>query len=165
MRRWPTRRPRPSLYRGSGLRTAILWGVVPAARAALWAGEDERLSAAIDEIDASGLRGRWVTAIMTTLRAGLAARRGDLSAARRRYAEAAAVWRRLDVPLQLALCDLEAAHHLPAGSAEAAAAGDEARSTLELLGASTLIARLEDGLTADGAERPVAERPVAGARG
>jgi class 3 adenylate cyclase/tetratricopeptide (TPR) repeat protein len=149
------------LYRGSGLRTAILWGVVPAARAALWAGQDERLSAAIDEIDASGLRGRWVTAIMTTLKAGLAARRGDMPSARRRYAEAGALWRRLDVPLQLALCDLEAAHHLPAGSAEAGAASDEARSTLEHLGASTLIARLEGSLTLEGAESPVAESPVA----
>jgi class 3 adenylate cyclase/tetratricopeptide (TPR) repeat protein len=149
-----------SLYRGAGLRTAILWGVVPAARAALWAGEDERLSAAIDEVDASQLHGRWIAAIMSTLRAGLAARRGEMATARRRYAEAAAGWRRLDVPYQLAMCDLEAVHHLPVGSPEARAAGDEARNTLELLGASTLIARLDGGLLADSAGSARASDPA-----
>jgi hypothetical protein len=53
------------------------------------------------------------------------------------------MWRRLDVPLQLALCDIEAALNLPAKESEARKAADEARTILETLGAPTLIDRLD----------------------
>ena len=139
-------------FRPSGFRTALLWGAVPAARAALWAGDDERVAAAIAEVERSGLRGRYITAILTTLRAGIDARRGAVDAAVERYAAAAGLWRALDVPLQLALCDLEAARYLPAGSAEAQVAHAEARATLEGLGAIALIERLESGAASIGPE-------------
>ena len=35
----------------AGLRTSILWGTVPAARAALWAGDDEACSRAIEQVE------------------------------------------------------------------------------------------------------------------
>ena len=137
-------------FRPSGFRTALLWGLVPAARAALWAGDDARVGEAIAEVERSGLGGRYITAILATLRAGLDARRGAVDAAIERYAAAAGLWRGLDVPLQLALCDLEAARYLPPGSPEAAAARDEARAILERLGASSLIERLESGTASAG---------------
>ena len=134
-----------TLYRGSGLRTAVLWGAVPAARAALWAADDERASRMIEQVEASGFRGRSVSAILTTLRAGLDARRGDIDSAIDRYADASATWQALGARFQLALCDLEAARYLPAASPVSAAAHGDARTILEALGASTLVARLEAG--------------------
>ena len=41
------------------------------------------------------------------------------------------MWRRLDVPLQLALCQLEAARILPADLSAAESARDESRTILE----------------------------------
>ena len=58
------------------------------------------------------------------------------------------MWRRLDVPLQLALCQLEAARILPADLSAAAGARDELRTILEGLGAVALIERLETDLIA-----------------
>jgi class 3 adenylate cyclase/tetratricopeptide (TPR) repeat protein len=134
------------LYRGSGLRTAVLWGVVPCCRAAIWVGDRDRAQRATEEIDASGVRGRWVTAFLATMRAGIDASGGDIHSGARRYAEAADAWRRLGVSLQLGLCQLEAAHLLRPGSPEARAAGEEARAIFEALGASTLLGRLEGRL-------------------
>ena len=146
-------------YRATGVRTEILWGAVPAARAALWAGEDDRAARTIDEIEASGLQGRVVSAIVATLRAGLDARRGNVASAVNHYAESRASWRLLDAPLQLALCDVEAARYLPAAALETIVARDEARAILATLGASTLIARLETGVfAASPAARPRGRR-------
>ncbi len=145
------------LYRGSGLRTAILWGVVPCCRAAIWVGDRERAQRAIEEIEASGVRGRWVTAFLATMRAGIDASGGDAASAVAGYAEATGMWRRLDVSLQLGLCQLEAAHLLPADSREARAADLEARAIFEALGASTLLSRLDgrlDAAVSTGAVQP-----------
>ena len=139
-----------------GARTAARDGGVAVARAALWNGDADRLARAIAEIRASGLVGRWVDAITETLEAGLAARRGETNGAAERYADAAAAWRRLDLPLQLGLCRLEAAALLPAGSEVAVAAREEARATLEGLGARAFLERLAGGL--------VRRSPVAGVR-
>ncbi|HEX7398959.1 MAG TPA: adenylate/guanylate cyclase domain-containing protein [Candidatus Limnocylindrales bacterium] len=128
-----------------GGRTAVRDGGVAVARAALWNGDTDRLARAIADLRASGLGGRWVEAICRTLDAGLAARLGDAEAAAEHYAEASAEWRQLDLPLQLALCRLEAATFLPAGSDEAAAAREEARATLEGLGARAFLDRLSGG--------------------
>ena len=138
------------LYRGSGLRTAILWGVVPCCRAALWAGDRDRAEGAIEEVEASGVRGRWVTAFLATMRAGIDASGGDVHSAVGRYGEAAGLWRGLDVPLQLGLCQLEAARLLPRGVPEADASGLEARAIFESLRAPTLLSRLEGRLDAAG---------------
>ncbi len=130
-------------HRPYGLRTAILGGSILAGRAALWAGELRRTGQIIAEIERSGLHGRSLDTIRMTLEAGLAARRGEVATALEHYADAAATWRRLDVPLQLALCQMEAATFLPAGSEEALAEAAEARRTLEGLGAVALLARLD----------------------
>lgn len=129
-----------------GGRTAVREGGVAVARAALWNGDTDRLGRAIADLRSSGLGGRWVEAIGTTLEAGLAARLGDAEAAADLYADSTAAWRQLDVPLQLALCRLEAAALLPVGSDEAAAARDEATAACELLGARALLDRLGGGL-------------------
>ena len=138
----------------SGYRTAVREGSGTAGRAALWAGDLEVLDDAIHTLEASGLRGRWMTAMLATLRAGSEARRGSVEIAADRYREAAEAWRRLDLPLQLGLCQLEAAWLLPSGSELALAAADEAREVLTALGATELLARLAGGLS-----RPAA--PVA----
>lgn len=125
-----------------GLRTALHEGFIPAARAALWAGSVDHLERAIARIEGSGFHGRWIGAVLATLHAGLAARQGDVRSATDSYSEAAAEWRRLDVPLELALCQLEAATLLPAASDEAVAAAEEASSILEGLRAPALLGLL-----------------------
>ncbi len=139
------------IYRDTGLRTSVLWGTVPTARAALWAGDDDACARAIAEVEASGIRGRWVTAVLTTLRSGLAARRGELAEAIDGYAEAARLWTLLDVPFQLGLCQLEAALNLPSGSDEAEVARAEALAILDRLKATALIDRLGPPTVAAGA--------------
>lgn len=135
-------------YRPYGLRTATLGGSILAGRAALWAGEPRRVEEVNGEIGRSGLHGRWVDAIRLTLGAGLAARRGDVTTALEGYADAAGTLQRLQLPFQLALCQLEAATFLPAGSEDVQAAAAEARRIIEGLGATALLARLESGLVA-----------------
>ena len=132
--------------RGLGHRTAVHGGDVPGARAALWAGDLQRLDAGLASIEASGLRGRWVEATMSTLRAGRWALIGDMASAAGGYEEAARAWRQLGVPLQLALCQLEAARLLPPAATVARAARVEAQSVLEGLGARRLLDRLDSGL-------------------
>jgi class 3 adenylate cyclase/tetratricopeptide (TPR) repeat protein len=144
--------------RATGLSTSLLETAVLTARAALWAGDLERLARAIDDIRASGIRGRWLSAAAATLGAGLEARRGDAARAADGYAEAAGAWRALDVPLQLALCQLEAARLLPEKSAEAGEAADEARAILNGLRATTLLARLDRGLAEPASPAPALSR-------
>ena len=122
--------------------TALREAGVAVARAALWGGDTERLARGIADLRSSGLGGRWVRAIVRTLEAGLAARLGEADVAAGRYAEAAAAWRRLDLPLQLALCRQEAAALLPPDAADVIPARDEARAILESLGARGLLERL-----------------------
>ncbi len=128
-----------------GDRTAFLDGHVPIARAALWTGDMERLERSLTEMAGLRLHGRWAAATRSTLQAGLTALRGDSSTAVEGYADAAVEWRRLDVPLGLALSQLEAATFLPPASEEAITAAQEARSILEGLQASALLERLDAG--------------------
>ncbi len=128
--------------------TWVLDAGVALGRAALWAGDVERLEAAIETIAGSGLRGRTVSAFLATFRAGLEALQGQPGVALDRYADAAALWRRLDLPFQLALCQLEGARLLPDGLAGTESMADEARTILVGLGADALLARLEEGFSA-----------------
>jgi class 3 adenylate cyclase/tetratricopeptide (TPR) repeat protein len=136
------------LARTVGRRTAILGGSIPAAHAALWAGDLPRLENALDELSTSGLRGRWFGGVVATLEAGLAARRGDPFAATERYERAAGWWRGLEPSFEAALCSLEAAWLLPAGSAQAVAAAVAAERALAALGAEAFLDRLRNGLLA-----------------
>ena len=136
------------LARTVGRRTAILGGSIPAAHAALWAGDLPRLEDALDELSTSGLRGRWFGGVVATLEAGLAARRGDPIAAGERYERAAEWWRGLEPTFEAALCPLEAAWLLPAGSAQAVSAAVAAERALATLGAEAFLDRLRNGLHA-----------------
>ncbi len=139
-----------ALLRAVGPRTVILDGTILAAHAALWAGDVERLEAAVDEMALCGLRGRWFDGVTASLAAGLAARRGSVDAAIRGYGRAEASWRGLDTPFAAALASLEAARLLPASSAAAGAAADTARQRLADLRATALLDRLAAGLVAEG---------------
>jgi class 3 adenylate cyclase len=132
---------------GFGYRTAVREGSGTAGRAALRAGDLAVLDDAIQQLEASGLRGRWMTAMIATFRAGSAALHGADERATDGYRDAADAWRRLDLPLQLGLCQLEAAWLLPPGSDVAESARDEARTVLTGLGAAELLDRLEHGLS------------------
>ena len=130
----------------TGLTTSLVESAVLTARAALWVGDADRLGRAIDEIRAFGAHGRWLAAMLATLTAGYEARTGGGEGAVERYATATAAWRQIGAPLQLALCQLEAALLLPSGSPEAVDAAAEAREILGGLGARALLDRLEHGL-------------------
>jgi tetratricopeptide (TPR) repeat protein len=78
-----------------------------AGRAALWAGNLEAASAGLRMLDESHVSGRATDAARATLEAGMAALEED-PAAVGRYRLAAEAWRGLDLPLQLALCLLDA---------------------------------------------------------
>jgi hypothetical protein len=81
-----------------------------AGRAALWAGNHEAARAALGMLDDARVTGRATNAARATLEAGLATTQSDPSAMRR-YRDAADQWRGLDLPLQLALCLLDARRH------------------------------------------------------
>jgi hypothetical protein len=76
------------------------------ARARAWSGAADELRVALDDLDALHVAGRAAAAARATLAAGLAALDGSRGAGAE-YAEAAAAWRALDLPLNLALCLLE----------------------------------------------------------
>jgi class 3 adenylate cyclase/tetratricopeptide (TPR) repeat protein len=131
------------VLRPTRVATMILETAVQTARAALWADDRDRLRRALDEIKASAGHGRWLRAMIATLNAGVSGQAGNLDDAAEQYGEAAAEWQTLDVPLQLALCQLEASWFLPRTIPQSEAAA-EARSVLTGLGATSLLARLED---------------------
>ena len=139
-----------ALLRAVGPRTVILDGTILAAHAALWTGDVERLERAVDEMSSCGLHGRWFDGVTASLTAGLAARRGSVSAAIRGYRRAEASWRGLETPFAAALSSLEASALLPASGAAASAATDTARRRLADLRATALLDRLATGLVADG---------------
>jgi class 3 adenylate cyclase len=76
------------------------------ARARAWSGAADELRVALDDLGALHVAGRAAAAARATLAAGLAALDGSRGAGAE-YAEAAAAWRALDLPLNLALCLLE----------------------------------------------------------
>ncbi|HET7676899.1 MAG TPA: adenylate/guanylate cyclase domain-containing protein [Candidatus Limnocylindrales bacterium] len=112
------------------------------ARACLWRDDPDGVRAALAELASLGYRGGWLDASVATLESGVAALEGRTAEAAEAYREAAAAWRRLDLPLDLALCQLEAATLLP-GTDLARAAADEAREILRRLDSPPLLARLE----------------------
>ena len=114
-----------------------------AGRAAIWMGSSARLEAVLTSFAEPEPRGRAAKAAILTLRAGRAGMEGDTDSTAL-HAEAAAVWRELDLPLALALTQLDAQR--VRGDT---AAGDEARAILR-------------GLRADGLLRQAASASVPG---
>ena len=131
-----------------GRRSMLVAGTVPAAHAALWVGDADRLGALVADLRGSGLDGWWFHGVAGSLEAGLAALRGDPDRAIARYTHARAVWHGLEAPLGVGLAELEAARLLPADSPEAATAADAAGRILAGLGAGALVDRLATGLVA-----------------
>ena len=107
------------------------WGL--AGRAALWQRDLAAATAARDAVESAKVSGRAVDARLLTLNAGLATLRGE-PGARDAHRAAAESWRQLDLPLHLALCQLD--EHVLGGSEEPP---DEALGILQELGAEGLI--------------------------
>jgi class 3 adenylate cyclase/tetratricopeptide (TPR) repeat protein len=77
-----------------------------AVRAATWAGEPEKAAATLQVAEGTKLVGRATEATLASLRAAVSASRGDREPSG--FEDAAAAWRRLDLPTQLAICLLDA---------------------------------------------------------
>ncbi|HEY6607917.1 MAG TPA: hypothetical protein VI277_01865, partial [Candidatus Limnocylindria bacterium] len=107
------------------------------ARAAMWDGDRGSAANAMAEIELEPLRGRVVAATRLSLEAGLAAI--DSHDAVAAFARADDAWRALDLPLHLALSQLDADRLL----GESAPAPDELVATLEGLGARGLLGLVE----------------------
>jgi class 3 adenylate cyclase/tetratricopeptide (TPR) repeat protein len=97
----------------AGINSAIALGVQ--ARAALWRRDVPGAQEALDGM--SRFRGRWTGAARLTVSAGLVALDGRPDDAATTYGAAANAWRSLGVPLELALCGLDATRLLGVGDA------------------------------------------------
>ena len=118
-----------------------------ASRAGLWLRDQEKIRTALTGLES--FSGAWTAAVRRTAEAGLAALDGRLDVAARSYSEAIAAWRKLDSPLDVALCELDFATFVP-GDDEADAAAEHARTVFERLGAIPLLERLGDHVSTSG---------------
>jgi tetratricopeptide (TPR) repeat protein len=127
-----------------------------AGRAALWQRDVGSAAAARDAIASAKVSGRAVDARLLTLDAGLATLRGAAGEhdAHRAAGEA---WRQLDLPLHLALCQLD--EHVLGGGAEPPA---EALGILEELGAEGLLGLVSPRPAPGRARQARSRRPSAG---
>ena len=115
------------------------YDVIPAARAALWLRDAAGMREVLGERDVPA--GRATDLRFGAIRAGLAALEGRTEDARASYLAAEAGLRDLGILFELGLAALEHAVFL-AGDSSAPAAAEEARTILEQLGATNLLARL-----------------------
>jgi hypothetical protein len=97
---------------------------------------------ALHALDAISAHGAWVDATKETLRAGLMALDGRMTAAVDAYTDAVRHWRELEVPLDLGLCQLEFATMVGAQHAGARAAAEEAKEIFIRLGSPPMLERL-----------------------
>src|SRR5688500_16022034 len=104
-----------------------------AVRASLWLGDRAGAAEALARLEAKPVRGRATQAELATLLAGLAALDAD-DGARASYDRAAETFRELELPLHLALCQLDAHRLLREEHAPA-----EAVRALQALGADGLL--------------------------
>ena len=115
---------------------------VLAGRSALALGDVDRAKTAHADTVQIGVHGRWASASLATLQAGITALEGRTTEAIAAYGEAARAWRALELPFELGLCLLEFATFVGVARREARAAADEARTIFETLGATPLTARV-----------------------
>lgn len=111
------------------------------ARAALWM-RDRELTQQVQQ-KLGSFRGRWAQACTLTVSAGLLALGQDQELALAAYQSAIAVWRELELPLDLGLCYLDRISLLGGtvpGSGEAAL---EARAIFTEIGSVTLLEKLD----------------------
>ncbi len=119
-----------------GINTVIALAVL--ARAALWQRDAAGAREALERM--ASFHGRWTLAARATIEAGLTALAGPPAEAAAKFREAAASWRSLDVPLDLALCGLDAAFLLSPEDAPAELV-EEAHRILLGLGAAPLLSQ------------------------
>jgi class 3 adenylate cyclase/tetratricopeptide (TPR) repeat protein len=124
-----------------------------AGRAALWLRDAAGASLARGAVASANVSGRAVDARLQTLDAGLSTLRGE-PAARDAYRIAAESWRQLDLPLHLALCELD--EHLLSGDGEPP---EEALRILEELKADGLVSLLSLRRPGSRARRARSHRP------
>ena len=123
----------------AGINSALALAIQ--ARAALWLRDADGAEDALRGMET--FRGRWTGAARETTRAGLAALRRNVEQATDGYRRAVAEWRAMDVPLDLALCDLDMVTLLgPDGAAEETLR--EAREILERIGVTPFLERLDE---------------------
>jgi class 3 adenylate cyclase/tetratricopeptide (TPR) repeat protein len=137
---------------GRGVGESIFPNAQWATRVAIWMRDATRARRALEILESTAERGRYVAAIRLGLRAGVQALEGDREGAVGSYREALRAFRDMDVPLYHALTALDFATLIGPGDPEAAAAADEARSIFTRLGIPPLLRRLDEGLARS--ERP-----------
>jgi hypothetical protein len=118
-------------------------GLLLRARTALWTGDARECGESLEKVDELNMHWRFVQITAMTLKAGLAALEGRNDEAAQRYVEVARAWREdLQLPLDLALCQMEFANLLPDHEGAPAAAA-EAREIFTRLNSPPLLARLD----------------------
>jgi hypothetical protein len=111
------------------------------AHAAVAAGNERWAQHAVEKLANHAARSALVTARRHTAEAGQAAVDGDRAGALELYRKVIEEWRELQIPLDLALCQMDFAHAI--GSPEADADADEAAAFFKRAGNDLLVARLE----------------------
>ena len=130
-----------------GVGEAVPYAAEWATRIALWLGDLDRAQAALRLLDARSERGRAMSAVRLSLRAGVEALAGDRSAAVTDYRDALRTWRDMGVPFFLGTTALEFATLVGPEVPEARAAAEEAREIWTRLGSPSMLARLDAGLS------------------
>ncbi len=127
--------------------------------AALWNGDIARARESLEGMAATGIHGRWASAVRTNLQAGIAALEGRNDAAASDWREAHAALRDLGARFTLLLSLVDRATLSP-DPTDADAAAAEARVLLEALGARALEGRLAGapGRGSEAAQAPSAAR-------
>ena len=113
--------------------------------AALWARDADRTRQMITS--AQALRGPWITAVRMTAEAGLAAIEGRTEESSEGFVRAFDAWDELELPLDQALCVIDALAVLPPDALPAARM-ERARATLTELRAAPLLDRLVAAVSA-----------------
>jgi tetratricopeptide (TPR) repeat protein len=138
-----------------------------AARAFLWAGEPEAAREVLDTMSRGEYHGRQMELSRRTVRACLAALGGDPDGAARDFAAVRPAVAELGLVLEEAMLVLDMALVLGPDAPVVQASVDDARATLERLGARALLARLDqlldagpaDAVRAAGSDARLAPRP------
>ncbi len=133
-------------------------------RAAILAGDPLTAQEALDGLATLGSKGRAMDADRAAIRAGLAAIAGDQATARTGYRTAITAFRDLGLVWDEALAGMEAASRLGNGDPELAGWIDTSRTILTGLGATSMLARLDESIERGNAANPSGAPAAAGGR-
>ena len=127
---------------------AAFAALLTAGRSAVWLGDPQRASAAVEQLTEAHVHGAWLDTMRRGLEAGLAVLEGRTKEGAALFDQAATALRDLEVPFDLALTQLDHITVLGADHPDSPAAAEEARAILERLGAKPFLERLEAALVA-----------------